>query len=156
MRDSGYVGCSRKETELKIFTRCLGIATLAAALAGTVLPACAAQLGEDARSAIPRDIQQLIVVDYRAMQNSQAAMDLKARVLPPELKSVAVRARVRYAPHPFVWMAPARAMSTGLGLESDGLERKFDELPAWEEAKVKVYPMVCITHIHGSKSPLWR
>lgn len=51
-------------------------------------PAVAAQLGEDARAAIPRDVQQLIVVDYRAMQNSQAAMDLKARVLPPELKQL--------------------------------------------------------------------
>ena len=29
---------------------------------------------------------QLIVVDYRAMQNSSAAMSLKDRVLPPELK----------------------------------------------------------------------
>jgi len=28
------------------------------------------------------------VVDYHAMQNSQAAMDLKARVLPPELKQL--------------------------------------------------------------------
>ncbi len=50
--------------------------------------ALAAQLGNDARAVIPRDVQQLIVVDYRAMQNSQAAMDLKARVLPPELKSL--------------------------------------------------------------------
>ena len=48
----------------------------------------AAQLSDDARSSIPRDVQQLIVVDYRAMQNSQAAMDLKARVLPPELKQL--------------------------------------------------------------------
>jgi hypothetical protein len=31
-------------------------------------------------------VQQLIVVDYRAMQNSPAAMNLKDRVLPPELK----------------------------------------------------------------------
>ena len=31
-------------------------------------------------------MQQLIVVDYRAMQNSPAAMSLKDRVLPPELK----------------------------------------------------------------------
>lgn len=48
----------------------------------------AAQLTEEARGAIPRDIQQLIVVDYRAMQNSQAAMDLKSRVMPPELKQL--------------------------------------------------------------------
>ena len=48
--------------------------------------ASAAQLSSDAKSAIPKEVQQLIVVDYRAMQNSPAAMDLKDRVLPPELK----------------------------------------------------------------------
>ena len=48
----------------------------------------AAQLDSDARSAIPKDVQQIIVVDYRAMQNSPAAMDLKARILPPELKQL--------------------------------------------------------------------
>jgi hypothetical protein len=46
----------------------------------------AAQLSNDAKSAIPKDVQQIIVVDYRAMQNSPAAMNLKDRVLPPELK----------------------------------------------------------------------
>jgi hypothetical protein len=46
----------------------------------------AAQLSNDAKSSIPKDVQQLIVVDYRAMQNSPAAMNLKDRVLPPELK----------------------------------------------------------------------
>lgn len=48
----------------------------------------AAQIDTDARSAIPHDVQQLIVVDYGVMQNSPAAMDLKARVLPPELKQL--------------------------------------------------------------------
>lgn len=48
--------------------------------------AYAAQLSSDGKSAIPHDVQQLIVVDYRAMQNSPAAMSLKDRVLPPELK----------------------------------------------------------------------
>lgn len=48
----------------------------------------AAQLDTDARTAIPADVQQIIVVDYRAMQNSPAAMDLKARILPPELKQL--------------------------------------------------------------------
>ena len=47
-----------------------------------------AQLSSDGKSAIPRDIQQIIVVDYRAMQNSPAAMSLKDRVLPPELKKL--------------------------------------------------------------------
>jgi len=46
----------------------------------------AAQLSTDARSAIPRDVQQLVVIDYRAMQNSQVAMQLRDRVMPPELR----------------------------------------------------------------------
>ncbi len=46
----------------------------------------AAQLSSDGKTAIPKEVQQLIVVDYRAMQNSPAAMSLKDRVLPPELK----------------------------------------------------------------------
>ncbi len=58
--------------------------TIATIMAPTF--ASAAQLSSDAKSAIPKDIQQLIVVDYHAMQNSPAAMDLKDRVLPPELK----------------------------------------------------------------------
>jgi hypothetical protein len=52
--------------------------------AGSV--AYAAQLTTDARGAIPHDVQQLVVIDYHAMQNSPAAMDLRNRVMPPELK----------------------------------------------------------------------
>jgi hypothetical protein len=57
-------------------------------LVATFTPAAghAAQLSNDAKAAIPHDVQQIIVVDYRAMQNSTAAMELKDRVLPPELK----------------------------------------------------------------------
>jgi hypothetical protein len=60
-----------------------------AAMAVTVMTPLAmqaAQLSGDARSSIPKDVQQIIVVDYKAMQNSPAAMQLKDRVLPPELK----------------------------------------------------------------------
>lgn len=63
-------------------------------------------------------------------------------ILPPELKSLAVRSKVKYAPHPYVWMAPAHAKSTGLGIETEGLEMSWDELPPWEEAKIKVLPLV--------------
>ena len=54
--------------------------------AATLAPA--AQLSTDARGAIPREVQQLVVIDYRAMQNSQSAMDLRNRVMPPELKQL--------------------------------------------------------------------
>ncbi len=56
--------------------------------AAVALPARATQIDTDARSAIPHDIQQLIVVDYRAMENSPTAMNLKARLLPPQLKDL--------------------------------------------------------------------
>lgn len=68
----------------KYFER-LAVASVFAAFA---IGAHAAQLDSDARTAIPSDVQQIIVVDYRAMQNSPAAMDLKARILPPELKQL--------------------------------------------------------------------
>jgi hypothetical protein len=57
-----------------------------AAFAVVTLSASAAQLSGDARAALPHDIQQLVVVDYRAMQNSDAAMQLRDRVMPPDLK----------------------------------------------------------------------
>jgi hypothetical protein len=46
----------------------------------------AAELSSDAKATIPKDVQQLIVVDYHVMQNSTAAMELKERILPPELE----------------------------------------------------------------------
>ncbi len=64
------------------FKKCLSLVSfLLVASAGR-----AAQLSTDAKAAIPHDVQQIIVVDYRAMQNSPAAMSLKDRTLPPELK----------------------------------------------------------------------
>jgi hypothetical protein len=64
----------------------LGSVALGIAAALTPAAAFGAQLSSDGKASIPKDIQQLIVVDYRAMQNSSAAMELKDRVLPPELK----------------------------------------------------------------------
>ncbi|EJC98794.1 Clavaminate synthase-like protein [Fomitiporia mediterranea MF3/22] len=71
-------------------------------------------------------------------------------ILPPELKSVAVRGRIRYAPHPFVWMGPARAISTGLGMETEGRELPLDQLPPWEESKIKVLPMLWKNPVTGN------
>ena len=66
--------------------KCGTVVALMAGLVAVSSVAKAAQLSGDARASIPRDVQQIIVVDYRAMQNSPAAMQLKDRVLPPELK----------------------------------------------------------------------
>ena len=74
------------EFTLNFLTKTITMATLAAAAVMTIPSAHAAQLSNDGKAAIPKDVQQVIVVDYRAMQNSTAAMALKDRVLPPELK----------------------------------------------------------------------
>jgi hypothetical protein len=71
------------KTTKRIWQCLLGVACLT-----SVLPAFAAQLDGDARGAIPKDVQQVVVIDYRAMQNSPAAMQLRSRVMPPELKQL--------------------------------------------------------------------
>jgi hypothetical protein len=71
--------------------RCfLGVSVVVAAmmLAAGMVSARAAQIDNDARSAIPVNVQQLIVVDYRVMEDSPTAMNLKARLLPPQLKDL--------------------------------------------------------------------
>ena len=67
---------------LKVFLRVAIPAILLAAAAS----APAAQLSTEARHAIPHDVQQLVVIDYHAMENSTSAMDLRDRVMPPGLK----------------------------------------------------------------------
>lgn len=62
--------------------------------------------------------------------------------LPDNLKSVAVRGRVKYAPHPYVWMATANALPTGLGIETEGLELPLDQVPPYDESKIQTLPMV--------------
>jgi hypothetical protein len=66
------------------------VAVAALGMAAGLAPAMAgaAELSSDAKAAIPKNVQQVIVVDYRAMLNSPAAMSLKDRVLPPELKKL--------------------------------------------------------------------
>src|SRR3954454_6564830 len=52
----------------------------------TAISAVAAPISNSARMAIPSDIQQLIVVDYRKLNDSPTAMQLKDKVLPQPLK----------------------------------------------------------------------
>jgi hypothetical protein len=61
---------------------------VAAALAVASASANAAQLSSDARGAVPHDVQQMVSIDYRIMQNSSAAMQLRGQVMPPELKQL--------------------------------------------------------------------
>ncbi|KAK4703099.1 xanthine dioxygenase, partial [Phenoliferia sp. Uapishka_3] len=63
-------------------------------------------------------------------------------ILPPAYRSLAVRTKVQYSPHPYVWMATAKSNSTGLGMVSDGMETAREDLPPFEVSKIKTYPMV--------------
>jgi alpha-ketoglutarate-dependent taurine dioxygenase len=49
--------------------------------------------------------------------------------------------KVEYAAHPYIWMSPAKSRSTGLGLESDGMELSESELPPVDESKILKLPM---------------
>src|SRR4051794_4195717 len=70
---------------MKVVRSCARVLVFVFSLALAV-SAPAAQLSGDARAAIPHQVQQLVVIDYRAMQNSSAAMQLRDRVMPPDLK----------------------------------------------------------------------
>jgi hypothetical protein len=76
--------------ELKISMKKLSLSCslVGVLLVGSVCSIHAAQLSSDARSAIPHEVQQMVVIDYRVMQNSSAAMALRGQVMPPELKQL--------------------------------------------------------------------
>jgi hypothetical protein len=50
------------------------------------IPGFAASLSTAARSVIPVEVQQIINVDYRRLRNSDTAMQMKAKLLPPNMK----------------------------------------------------------------------
>ncbi|KAF2271102.1 Clavaminate synthase-like protein [Lojkania enalia] len=62
-------------------------------------------------------------------------------LLSEEDKEFARTTKVQYAPHPYIWMSSSRSRSDGLGIESDGLELDYSELPPIDESKIKVLPM---------------
>jgi hypothetical protein len=61
-------------------------ATVPVVILATAGMAQAAQLSTDARTAIPHDVQQLMVIDYRAMQNSTVGTDMRSRITPASLR----------------------------------------------------------------------
>ncbi|KAJ8664028.1 hypothetical protein O0I10_000306 [Lichtheimia ornata] len=70
-------------------------------------------------------------------------------LLPPDLKELAFRTKVKYAAHPYLWMSKAKARSTGLGMVSEGKELKPEELPPVDEKAVKIYPMLWKNPVTG-------
>ena len=50
------------------------------------MPARAASLATAARTVVPREVQQIINVDYRRLKNSETAMEMKSRLVPANMK----------------------------------------------------------------------
>lgn len=46
-------------------------------------------------------------------------------------------------------MSKAHALPTGLGIETEGLEIPLEELPEWEESKIKRYPVLWKNAVTG-------
>lgn len=57
-------------------------------------------------------------------------------------KEFALNTVVEYAPHPYIFISPAKATKDGLTMVSEGKEAAFSDLPPWEESKIKKLPMV--------------
>ncbi|KZF19094.1 Clavaminate synthase-like protein [Xylona heveae TC161] len=71
-------------------------------------------------------------------------------ILSEEQKEFVRTTKVQYAPHPYVWMSSAKALSDGLGLHSEGLELPESELPLIDESKIQILPMVWKNPVTGA------
>lgn len=69
--------------------------------------------------------------------------------LSDEEKEFALNTTVEYAPHPYIFISPARATKDGLTMESEGKENSFEDLPEWEDSKIKRLPMVWTNPVTG-------
>lgn len=69
--------------------------------------------------------------------------------LSPEEKQFALSTIVEYAPHPYIFISPAKATKDGLTMVSEGKEMPLEKLPQWEESKVKKLPMVWTNPVTG-------
>ena len=71
-------------------------------------------------------------------------------ILSDEDKEFVRTAKVEYAPHPYIWMSPARSRSDGLGMVSDGLELPISDLPPVNESDIKILPMCWKNPVTGN------
>ncbi|KAH3682045.1 hypothetical protein WICPIJ_006981 [Wickerhamomyces pijperi] len=70
--------------------------------------------------------------------------------LSAEDKELALNTIVEYAPHPYIFISPAKATSDGLTMISEGKENPLDKLPEWETSKIKKLPMVWTNPVTGN------
>ncbi|EON96408.1 putative alpha-ketoglutarate dependent xanthine dioxygenase protein [Phaeoacremonium minimum UCRPA7] len=69
-----------------------------------------------------------------------------------EEKKIADHSWVEYAPHPYQWIGDCKGNTTGLGLYTQGKEKKIEEMGDWDPKDVKSYPMVWVNPVTGEKA----
>lgn len=69
-----------------------------------------------------------------------------------EEKKVADHSWVEYAPHPYQWIADCKGNTTGLGLYTQGKERRVEDISDWDPREVKRYPMAWVNPVTGEKA----
>ncbi|KAJ9209440.1 hypothetical protein DTO166G4_8973 [Paecilomyces variotii] len=70
-------------------------------------------------------------------------------ILSEEDKEFVRTSKIEYAPHPYIWMSPAKSRPDGLGMLSEGLELAESELPPIEPEKIKIFPMTWKNPVTG-------
>jgi alpha-ketoglutarate-dependent taurine dioxygenase len=73
-------------------------------------------------------------------------------LLTEEEKKIADHSWVQYAPFPYKWIADCKGNSNGLGLASEGKEKKIEDLGEWDPKDVKTYPMVWVNPVTNERA----
>jgi len=58
-------------------------------------------------------------------------------LLSEEEQMMADNSWVEYVPYPYMWIENCKGRTNGLGLETEGLEHMMEEMPQWDEKKIK-------------------
>lgn len=67
-------------------------------------------------------------------------------------KKMADHSWVEYAPHPYMWIGDCKGNPNGLGLMSQGKEKRLEDLGGFDPKDVKTYPMVWVNPVTGEKA----
>jgi alpha-ketoglutarate-dependent taurine dioxygenase len=109
---------------------------------------------------VPKNRQQTLLYDDDSGDTLSVPLGTTAfvsgarafRDLSAAQQDFALRTRVRYAPHPYVWMRNAKALPNGLGLESEGKELPRSELPPFKEEEIATLPLVWLNPVTGERA----
>ncbi|KAF9459848.1 taurine catabolism dioxygenase [Collybia nuda] len=106
---------------------------------------------------VPKGIPQIVRYDDGSGDELPVTLGATAfasgnntfELLPAEYKSLAVRMKIKYAPHLYAWVNNTHAVSSGIAIENEGLEVPLGDLPPWTEEKRKVLSALWKNEVTG-------